>query len=91
MTIDELITLVNIALGSANISACMAGDSNHDGQISIDEIIRAIDAALNGCTDPAQACVASGGQVTDVECYCTSTPEFFNTCGVGACSCPPNG
>jgi len=49
VTITELITLVNVALDTANVSACMAGDANSDGAISIDEIIRAVNAALNGC------------------------------------------
>jgi hypothetical protein len=49
VTIDELITLVNIALGSAPVSACPAGDINNDGMISIDEIVTAVGNALNGC------------------------------------------
>jgi hypothetical protein len=49
VTVDELITLVNIALGSADFSACPAGDVNHDVQITIDEILTAVNRALNGC------------------------------------------
>ena len=49
VTVTEIITLVNIALGTANVSACTAGDSKHDGQITIDEIIRAVSTALSGC------------------------------------------
>jgi hypothetical protein len=36
-----------------------------------------------------QACIESGGQVTTITCNCTSTPDFFNTCGLGACTCAP--
>jgi hypothetical protein len=51
VTVDELITLVNIALGNAAVSGCTSGDVNVDGQITIDEILRAVNAALDGC-DP---------------------------------------
>jgi hypothetical protein len=50
VTVDELLTMVNIALGNADISACDAGDANHDGQITIDEILTAVNNALNGCS-----------------------------------------
>ena len=49
VTVNEIITLVNIALGSADISTCMAGDANKDGQITVDEILTAVNNALNGC------------------------------------------
>jgi hypothetical protein len=49
VTVDELLTMVNIALGSATASTCEAGDENHDGQITIDEILTAVNNALNEC------------------------------------------
>lgn len=49
VTVDELLTMVNIALGNASVSACSAGDANGDGQISIDEILSAVNNVLNGC------------------------------------------
>jgi hypothetical protein len=49
VTVDEILTLVNIALGDANVSTCLAGDANHDNQITIDEILTAVNNALNGC------------------------------------------
>ena len=91
VTIIEVVVMVNIALDTAQLSICLPGDANGDGEITIDELSRSVNAALTGCTDPAAACVASGGQVTQVECYCTETPDFFDTCGLGACSCPPTG
>jgi hypothetical protein len=39
----------NIALGKQSVSACLAADANHDGNITIDEILTAINNALNGC------------------------------------------
>jgi len=47
--INELLTLVNIALGNSSVAACAAGDTDKDGQISIDEILAAVHAALNSC------------------------------------------
>ena len=52
VTISELITLVNIALGTADISTCLPGDTNNDDQITIAEIIQAVGSALNGCGLP---------------------------------------
>jgi hypothetical protein len=53
VTVNELITMVNIALGSANVSTCAAGDANGDGEITINEIIAGVNNALNGCSPPA--------------------------------------
>jgi hypothetical protein len=49
ITIDDILTLVNMALGNANVSTCLAGDANHDNQITVDEILTAVNNALNGC------------------------------------------
>ncbi len=49
VTVDELVTMVNIALGNANVADCEAGDLSLDGQITVDEILVAVNNALNGC------------------------------------------
>lgn len=49
VTVDEILTMVNIALGNALVSGCPAGDLNHDNQITVDEILTAVNNALNGC------------------------------------------
>jgi hypothetical protein len=49
VTVSELITLVNIALGDTCVANCFAGDGDGDGSISISEIITAVNYALNGC------------------------------------------
>lgn len=53
VTVDEIITMVNIALGNTDVSACADGDMNSDGQITVDEIITAVNNALNGCDNLA--------------------------------------
>jgi hypothetical protein len=49
VAISEIITMVNIALGNAPLSACTAGDADGSGTIEINEIILAVNNALNGC------------------------------------------
>ncbi len=41
--------MVNIALGSTPLSARAAGDADVSGDITINEIIAAVNSALNGC------------------------------------------
>jgi len=49
VTVDEILTMVNIALGNMGMSSCSVGDANGDGQITVDEILTAVNHALNGC------------------------------------------
>ena len=50
VTVDEIVTMANIALGIDSVSRCQAGDVDHDGRITVSEIITAVNAALNGCS-----------------------------------------
>lgn len=49
VTVNEILALVNIALGSGDVSTCSAGDRNADGEITVDEIVAALQNALDGC------------------------------------------
>jgi len=49
VTVNDLLVLVNIALGNAGTAACPSGDTSHDGAITVDEILAAVNAALSGC------------------------------------------
>ncbi|HVP11298.1 MAG TPA: hypothetical protein VMV94_08955 [Phycisphaerae bacterium] len=49
VTVDELLTMVNIALGNTTVCACETGDAGGNGQITVDEILTAVNNALNGC------------------------------------------
>jgi len=49
VTIDELLLLVNIALGTTPPAACVAGDLDHSGDITVDEILAAVNVALSRC------------------------------------------
>jgi len=50
VTIDELLTLVNIALGDTGAGNCLNADVNMDMQITIDEILAAVHNALTECS-----------------------------------------
>jgi ligand-binding sensor domain-containing protein len=49
VTVDELLTMVHIALGDTALGSCSLGDANGDGVITVDEILAAVVNALNGC------------------------------------------
>ena len=49
VTVDELVVIVNIALGTASVSQCSAGDVDQNSAITVDEIVNAVNRALNGC------------------------------------------
>ncbi|MFI5399241.1 MAG: M4 family metallopeptidase [Candidatus Binatia bacterium] len=49
VTVDEILAMVNIALGNTPLSDCQAGDANHDNHVTVDEILTAVNAALSGC------------------------------------------
>jgi len=51
VAINELITGVTIALGSAAVDGCPSLDANGDGGVAINELIAAVSRALNGCSD----------------------------------------
>jgi hypothetical protein len=49
VTVDEIITMVNIALDTAPVANCLPGDSNGDGEITVDEIVAAVTISLSSC------------------------------------------
>ncbi len=51
VTVDELVTMVNIALGITPLPTCSAGDADGSGNITVNEIIVAVNNALTACPD----------------------------------------
>jgi hypothetical protein len=49
VAINELITGVNILLGSAELELCPAFDRDASGVVEINELIAAVNASLGGC------------------------------------------
>ena len=64
VTVAEVVTVVSIALGDLPVSAC----PDAGGSIGIDEVIAAVQAALDGCPTPPAPCasilVAAGDGTT---------------------------
>lgn len=58
VTVDELITMVNIALGNVPTAACDSGDTNSNGLLTIDEILVAVGCALHGCPSDGEPSLA---------------------------------
>ncbi|MFI5395819.1 MAG: cohesin domain-containing protein [Candidatus Binatia bacterium] len=61
VTQAEVNTMTNIDLGNLPIIDCLRGDANGDGQITVDEILTAVNNMLNGC--PAGSTAPVGGAV----------------------------
>lgn len=47
--VDEIVSLVSIALGESALSSCASGDHDEDGQITVDELLISLNMALHGC------------------------------------------
>lgn len=74
VTVDEVLTLVNIALANAPVADCGAGDVNHDSQITVDEVLSAVSNALNGCSTAVTATPTATGTLAATP-TATATPE----------------
>lgn len=49
VTVDEILTMVNMALGNVQVTNCDDADINHDNRVTVDEILTAVNNALAGC------------------------------------------
>lgn len=49
VTVTDILTVVKIATGEASLSACSVADGNGDQQVSLEEILQAVNNALDGC------------------------------------------
>jgi poly(3-hydroxybutyrate) depolymerase/6-phosphogluconolactonase (cycloisomerase 2 family) len=52
VSVDEVLTGVNIALESAPLSACEMFDYDGNRAVTVDEIVRGVNSVLAGCVDP---------------------------------------
>jgi CSLREA domain-containing protein len=48
-TVDELILGISIALGTTSVATCPALDPNGDDEVTIDEVLTAVNHAVSGC------------------------------------------
>lgn len=61
--VNELISGVNIALGSASVDTCPSFDVNGDGEVSISELIQAVNIALGAPCEPIVDGVCGDGEM----------------------------
>ena len=79
----------HVRVAGAQADSTCEGDFNLDGQVTVEEIIVAVNNALSGCGGtPEQGCINSGGTVSTAPC-CSGVGDFPDTCGIGACGCAP--
>lgn len=89
VAVNNIITLVNIALGNTPVTACEAGDANHDNQITVDEILTTVNNALYGCgghaptPTPRPSCVQRFDRDTPESAECVFAGSFNTVCGGG--------
>ena len=81
VTVDEILTMVNIALSSGSVSPCPAGDPDHSQTITVDEILAAVTSTLNGC--PAEAPTPTPSPTGSMEQTPQPTPTPPAGCGNG--------
>jgi hypothetical protein len=74
VALDEILAIVNEALGNTAESACSLADANSDGQIDIAELLLAVNNALYGCQMPLP---------TPTPTPCAPCPPHGHTC----CEC----
>lgn len=55
VVVDELVTGVNITLGSRTTESCPPFDVDADDTVAVNELVMAVDAAIRGC-DPVPGC-----------------------------------
>jgi hypothetical protein len=96
VTVVEILSLVNLALLSEGVSGCAEGDTDGNGVITIDEILNAVDSALNTCPAlPTPSPTPSFGGCGDVcdgrECLVVLAGTIGTCSGEDAdgCQCVP--
>ncbi|HSP99055.1 MAG TPA: alpha/beta hydrolase domain-containing protein [Candidatus Dormibacteraeota bacterium] len=57
VTVAELITGVNVLLGSAELAQCPRADCNHRGDVSVNCLVQGVNAAVAGCLGVASPAV----------------------------------
>ena len=93
VTVDEVLTGLNIALGLRAISECTAMDANQDGTVTVDEIITALSYALAGCpgSGPTRTPTATRTVPIPATATATATPTATATRTATPTEPPANG
>lgn len=83
VTVNELILIINIALGNLPVSACLAADLDGDGVVTIAEATAAVQSALTGCPCGFIAPRMCGGVCPNLGDVCQPLPDD------SGCVCQP--
>ena len=82
VTVDELVTGINIVLGAVPLSTCATFDTAADGQVSVDEIVIAVNHALDGCPiAPTPTATSSPTATPSATSTPTERPHFCDLPG----------
>jgi hypothetical protein len=49
VTIDEVVLSANIALGIDGLDSCPAADTDGNGEVQVDDVVRGVGSLLNRC------------------------------------------
>jgi hypothetical protein len=49
VTVDEVVTAINVALGLDSLTACTAADEDTNDGVTVDELVSAVDSSIHGC------------------------------------------
>ena len=72
VSIDELVTAVRIALAQSPLDTCPSADSSSDQRVTVDDLVRAVNAALRGCPSTPTP-TATGTRIATVTATVTRT------------------
>jgi hypothetical protein len=93
VTVDELVTMVSVALETAPVLACAVGDANLDGLTTVDEIVDGVGDSLGDCNAPAvrRSYDFRGGRQGWAAGFADYAPEMVDTLELdaGPRSLPP--
>jgi hypothetical protein len=84
ISVDEIVSMVSIALSTRPLSFCPEADANGDGKVTVDEVLQAMFIALSGITETepppplVERCLALGSE----DCVCRGEV----CCIVGSCA-----
>jgi hypothetical protein len=68
VTVNDVIVMTNVALGTQQVSACTAGDADSNGHITVNEIVTGVNSSLHGCPPPGEPVCGNGVTDAGEEC-----------------------
>ncbi len=83
VTVDELVSGVNIVLGSLSLDRCQQFDCNGARQATVDCLLEGVNAALNGCAPgPTATATPTSGAATATIPPTTTPTTATRACGI---------